>query len=532
MTDRARDKDTAWAGATLPAFPPLAVDHTTTVCVVGAGVAGLTTAYLLAKEGRGVIVLDDGLVGGGETGLTTAQLSNALDRRWSQLVALHPSRTLHLAAASHTAAIDQIERIVAEEEIDCGFERLPGYLFTVSKPSAKAIRDEIDAAHRVGLGHVHEIARAPLLGFDTGPAAMFPDQAQLHALRYLAGLARAVERLGGRIYTSAHVVEVDEEADQVHVLVKTDRGLVVRANEVVLATHSPFLPHLSIHLKQAGYRSYVIALPVPKGSVFRALYWDTEEPFHYVRLADLEGGDGTQELLLVGGEDHKSGAAADTDQRHARLEAWTRERFPQAGAVVHRWSGEVMQTVDGLGYIGRLDPKSRVSVITGDCGNGMTHGTIAGVILTDLVHGRTSAWAKVYDPRRVNLSMGAVSDFVRDSLETAGHFTEWLTGGDVTGVDQILPGSGAILRRGLHKLAVYRDPQGRIHELSAVCPHLGGIVAWNAAERTWDCPCHASRFECTGKVMHGPATADLKKVENEAPPKSRERVDAGLAKAG
>jgi glycine/D-amino acid oxidase-like deaminating enzyme/nitrite reductase/ring-hydroxylating ferredoxin subunit len=515
MTDRARDKDTVWSHAALPAFPPLAVDHTTTVCVVGAGVAGLTTAYLLAKEGSGVVVLDDGLVGGGESGLTTAQLVTALDRRWADLARLHSREHLRVAAASHAAAIDRIERIVREEEIACELQRLSGYLFAAPGQSADVIHAEIAAAHEAGLGLVRAAERAPLLDFDTGPAACFPDQAQLHVLRYLAGLARAVERSGGRIYTEAHVTEVDEETEG-PVLVKTDRGVTVRADHVVLATNTPFLPRLSIHLKQTAYRTYVIALPVPRGSVVPALYWDTEEPLHYVRLTNLEGADSPEPLLLVGGEDHRTGVSDDdADRRYARLEAWARERFPVAGRVLHRWSGQVMETVDGLGYIGRLENASRVFVATGDCGTGMTHGTIAGIVIDDLVHGRRNAWADTYAPGRVNLSARAVSGFVKTNLRAAGHYADWLAGGDVADVERLPPGAGGILRRGLHMVAVYRDPQGRVHERSAVCPHLGCVVAWNASERTWDCPCHGSRFDCTGRVLHGPATADLAHVEGE-----------------
>jgi glycine/D-amino acid oxidase-like deaminating enzyme/nitrite reductase/ring-hydroxylating ferredoxin subunit len=515
MTDRARDKNTVWSHAALPAFPPLAMDHTTTVCVVGAGVAGLTTAYLLAKEGSQVIVLDDGLVGGGESGLTTAQLVTALDRRWADLARLHTGKSLHVAAASHAAAIDRIERIVGEEDIACELQRLPGYLFAGAGQSSELIHAEVAAAQNAGLGLVKAVERAPLMDFDTGPAARFPDQAQLHVLRYLAGLARAVERLGGRIYTEAHVTEIDENAAGGQVVVKTSRGVSVRADHGVLATNTPFLPRISIHLKQVAVRSYVIAMPVPKDSVFPALYWDTEEPLHYVRLTNLGGADGPEPVLLVGGEDHPTGVDGDSDKHYARLEAWARERFPRAGAVLHRWSGQVMETVDGLAYIGRLEEKSRIFVATGDCGTGMTHGTIAGMIITDLVHGRPNEWADTYDPARINLSARAVSGFVKGAVRTAGHYAQWLGGGDLTDVEQLPPGEGAIMRKGLHMLAVYRDPRGEVHERSAVCPHLGCLVAWNASERTWDCPCHGSRFTCTGKVMHGPATGDLAHVEDE-----------------
>ncbi|WP_437830321.1 FAD-dependent oxidoreductase [Sorangium sp. So ce1153] len=517
MTDRAYDKDTAWTHAALPPIAPLATEHRTTVCVVGAGIAGLTTAYMLAKEGRGVIVLDDGVIGGGESGFTTAHIVNALDRRWTELAKLHSQERLRLAAASHTAAIDTIERIVQEEGIDCDFRRVPGYLFAAPGHPSSTIEDEIKAAHQAGLELVHGVERAPLEGLNTGIAAKFPDQGQFHILRYLAGLARAVERHGGKIYTRAHVVDVDERAEPEHVVVKTDRGVNIIANEVVLATNSPFLPWISVHLKQAGYRTYVIALRVPRGSIPAGLYWDTEDPFHYVRLSNVDGADGPDELLIVGGEDHKTGQADDADQRHARLEAWARERFPQAGQVVHRWSGEVMETADGLAFIGRLKKESRILLVTGDCGNGMTHGTIAGLLVNDLVHGRENAWAELYDPSRVNLTLHSASEYLKENLNTAAQYTDWLTGGDLDDVEKLPPGMGAIVRRGLTKLAVYRDPQGHVHERSAVCTHLGCIVAWNPAERTWDCPCHGSRFECTGRVIRGPATSDLKPVETATP---------------
>ncbi|XXX75207.1 FAD-dependent oxidoreductase [Sorangium sp. So ce134] len=532
MTDRAYDKDTAWTNAALPPIAPLAAEHKTTVCVVGAGIAGLTTAYMLAKEGRGVIVLDDGVIGGGESGFTTAHIVNALDRRWTELAKLHSAERLRLAAASHTAAIDTIERIVQDEGIDCDFRRVPGYLFAAPGQPSSTIEDEIKAAHQAGLERVHGVDRAPLQSFNTGVAAKFPDQAQFHILRYLAGLARAVERHGGRIYTRAHVVDVDEQAEPDHVVVKTDRGVNIVANEVVLATNSPFLPWISVHLKQAGYRTYVIALRVPRGSIPPGLYWDTEDPFHYVRLSNLDGADGPDELLIVGGEDHKTGQADDADQRHARLEAWARERFPQAGQVVHRWSGEVMETADGLAFIGRLKKESRILLVTGDCGNGMTHGTIAGLLVSDLVHGRENAWAELYDPGRVNLTLHSASEYLKENLNTAAQYADWLTGGDLDDVEKLPPGMGAIMRRGLTKLAVYRDPQGHVHERSAVCPHLGCIVAWNPAERTWDCPCHGSRFACTGRVIHGPATSDLKPVDTASPGEAEAPAGKGLARTG
>ncbi|XXX80650.1 FAD-dependent oxidoreductase [Sorangium sp. So ce134] len=509
MTERAYDKNTVWTHAVLPAMAPLATDHTADVCVVGAGIAGLTTAYFLAKAGKRVIVLDNGAVGGGESGFTTAHITHALDRRWASLAKLHNVSRLRRAARSHTAAIDAIERIVKEEEIDCDFRRVHGYLFTAPGSLPMTLRDEIEAAHRAGLGSVHYVDRAPLVDFDTGPAVCFPDQAQFHVRRYLAGLSRAIERDGGKLYTLAHVVDVDEDAAPHKVVVKTARGLQVVASEAVLATNSPFIPRISVHMKQAGYRTYAIGLRIPRGAVPPGLYWDTADPFHYVRLANVDGADGPDEVLIVGGEDHKTGQAGDADQRYARLEAWVRERFTQAGEVLHRWSGEVMETVDGLAYIGRVKRDSRILISTGDCGNGMTHGTIAGLVISDLVQGRESRMASLFDPTRVNLSLAAVSEYVKENVNVACQYASWLGKGDVGDVAQIAPGSGAVVRRGLKKLAVYRDPQGQIHEMSAMCSHLGGIVSWNPAERSWDCRCHGARYDALGRVLRGPATADL-----------------------
>jgi Rieske Fe-S protein len=267
---------------------------------------------------------------------------------------------------------------------------------------------------------------------------------------------------------------------------------------------------VAIHTKQAPYLTYVIGAPVPRGSVARGLYWDTPDPYHYVRLqrSEAEG----DEVLIVGGEDHKTGQADDQAERHARLEAWARDRFPMMRDVRFRWSGQVMETIDGLAFIGR-NPRDEpnVFIVTGDSGMGMTHGTVAGILLTELILGREHPWATLYDPSRETL--GAAGEFARENLNVARQYGDWLTGGDVGSAEEIRPGTGAVVRRGLTKVAAYRDEQGALHECSAVCPHLGCIVAWNDAEKTWDCPCHGSRFDRLGKVMSGPANRDLVRID-------------------
>ena len=388
-----------WMATTAaPNQSALVEDVRADVCIVGAGIAGITTAYLLAKQGKSVIVLDDGAVGGGQTQRTTAHLSNALDDRYFEIERLHGSEGARLAADSHSAAIDRIESIIAAERITCDFVRLDGYLFLSPGESAELLDRELAAAHRAGLSGVERLPRAPLLSFDTGPCLRFPRQAQFHPLMYLTALARAIERAGVRIFTGSHAESIKGGKPA---RIETSNGRIVTADAVVVATNSPVNDLVAIHTKQAAYMTYVIGAVVPRGSIEAALYWDTLHPYHYVRLHPVsaevnitaQSGAEWLDVLIVGGEDHKTGQAPAHSDPYARLEEWARERFPMIQEVRFRWSGEVMETNDGLAFIGRnpLD-HSNVFIVTGDSGMGMTHGTIAGMLLTDLILGRQNPW--------------------------------------------------------------------------------------------------------------------------------------------
>jgi glycine/D-amino acid oxidase-like deaminating enzyme/nitrite reductase/ring-hydroxylating ferredoxin subunit len=494
--------------ADVPAQSPLTADARADVCVVGAGIAGLTTAYLLTKEGRSVVVLDDGPVAGGETSRTTAHLSNAFDDRYYELERMHGEQGARLAAESHTAAIDLIEQIVSDEGIDCDFERLDGYLFVPPGESTEQLGEELRAAHRAGLTEVEYVERVPFDGYNFGAALRFPYQGQFHILKYLNGITEAIKRAGGRIHTGTHADKIKGGADA---RVVTAGGFTVSCGAIVVATNTPVNDLVAIHTKQAPYRTYVIGARVPRGSIPHMLLWDTLDPYHYVRLQAVENLEGAApyDVLIVGGEDHKTGQAEDFDERFRRLEEWTRERFPAAEEIEFRWSGQVMEPVDGLAFIGRnpLD-SDNVFIVTGDSGQGMTHGTLAGRLLTDLIAGRENEWAKIYDPSRLPLKAGV--EYAKENLNVAAQYTDYLTGGEVSSVEEIAAGEGAILRRGLGKVAVYRDEQGGLYEHSAVCTHLGCIVAWNGKEKTWDCPCHGSRFAAAdGHVVNGPAINGL-----------------------
>jgi glycine/D-amino acid oxidase-like deaminating enzyme len=482
--------------------PALDRDLSVDVCVVGAGIAGLTTAYFLARAGRSVAVIDDGPIASGETSRTTAHLTNAIDDTYGWIEQVHGEDGARLAAESHTAAIDAIERIVKDEAIDCEFERVDGFLFNPPGEKEEDLEKERDAARRAGLVDVEIVPRAPIPNFDTGRALRFPRQGQFHPLRYLQAIAAAIREKGGELRVAhAERIEGGERPS-----VETRDGPSLRARAVVVATNSPVNLRLSIHTKQAPYRTYVIGARSPAGSLPHALFWDTPSPYHYVRVEPLSG-DG-EELIIVGGEDHKTGQEEDPAGRHARLEGWARARFPGIRDVPYRWSGQVMETVDGLAFIGASpDGEKNVYVATGDSGMGMTHGTIAGILLSDSILGRENPWKDLYDPSRISLS--AAAEFAKENLNVARQYGSFALPAEAGDVAEIPPGEGAVVRHGLKRIAAYRDPAGMVHRRSAVCVHLGCIVAWNSLEKTWDCPCHGSRFDPYGRVINGPAIRDL-----------------------
>lgn len=474
----------------------------TDVCIIGGGIAGLTTAYLLTRAGKHVSVIDDGPIAGGETARTTAHLTNAIDDRLYRIAKWHGDDKAKLALESHTSAIDEIEHFVTMESIDCDFSRLDGYLFEV-EDGEDDLEEELDAAHRLGSTDVELVERAPLREFDTGRALRFPNQGQFHILKYLKGLSAAIEHNGGYLYSNTRAVEWKDEGSPV---VKTSDGRSVKANSIVLATNYPIASKM--YPKLPAYRTYAIGVRIPKDSVERVLLWDTGDPYHYIRTQP-----GTDhDLLIVGGEDHRTGQENDGEDRFENLWKWTAARFPSAEKVEHRWSGQCLETHDGLAFIGRFsDDEPNVFLITGDSGMGMTHGTIGGMLVSDLILGRANAWAEVYDPSR--LATQSVVEAVPELIKSTAPYVDWVTGGDVSSEDEIKPGQGAILRDGASKIAAYRDEDGKVHKRSAVCPHMGCIVRFNSAEKTWDCPCHGSRYGTDGHPINTPAVSPLSPIE-------------------
>lgn len=508
----------------IPRYEPLTRDLDADVCIIGAGMAGVSVGYHLARAGKRVIILDDGPPGGGESGRTTAHLANAWDDRYYHVEKELGQKAAQLIADSHTAAINWIERIVKLEDIDCGFERLDGYLFAGSPDREQSLEEELQAARRAGLVDVQMLDHAPA-PFHTGRVLRYPNQGQFHPLRYLEGLLRAIARDGGQVFSGSHVNGIEAPKDGQPGKVTVESGKSVTCRDIVVCTNSPVNDWVTMHTKQAPYRTYVVGLRVPKDSVPRVLLWDDLDPYHYVRVAGAAVEEADHDILIVGGEDRKTGQYENDDQgeRFRALEEWTRDRFPMAMDVVYRWSGQVMEPTDSVAFIGRNPNEQHVYICTGDSGMGMTHTTIAGVLISDLVLGRENPWTELYDPSRVTLSLGSVMDFAKENLNVAKQYADWLLPGDTSSIDHIVPGSGAVIRRGTHKIAVYRADDGSVMECSAVCTHLGCIVRWNETEKSWDCPCHGSRFAPDGNVLNGPAVKALSKLEeNSAQPKQGE----------
>lgn len=495
-----------WMTTALPRFPSLQGALETEVCVIGGGIAGLTTAYLLSREGKAVVLIEAMQIGGGETGRTTAHFFPP-DDRYFVIEDDFGAAKARQVAESFQQATALVESIVEKEKIDCEFERLSGYLFSLTSDGYAGLDKEFEAARRAGVD-VYKQERVLGLSFDTGPCLEFVDQAQFHPLKYLNGLVEAFLHNGGRIYNQTRALDINSD-DNIRI-VTTDDGKI-EAHAVVVATNTPFNDRLVMHTKQAGYRTYVLGVRVPKGSVPRVLLWDTGDPYYYVRLTTPDE-KSEYEILVVGGADHKVGQDEYPAHRYDEIEQWVRQHYPMAGEVDFKWSGQVMEPADGVGYMGRnpMDNEN-VYVITGDSGNGMTHCTAGAILITDLIMGRKNSWVDLYDPSRK--AIHGMPEFLKELGNTLSQYGDWVTDGDVDSPQQIPRGEGAVVRKGEKQIAIYRDDKGKVHALSAACTHLGCVVSWNAVEKSWDCPCHGSRFSIDGHILHGPAAKPLEAIQ-------------------
>lgn len=486
-----------------PRHPRLEGERRVDVAVIGAGITGITAACMLKRAGKTVAVLEDRRVGKGETGKTTAHLTEALDARYEHLITNFGEDGARLANRSQREAIERIASFVSDLSIPCDFERLPGFLYTENKEQVDAIEAEAAACERLGM--TARLTDSVPLPFPVLRGLRFENQAQFQPRAYVLGLAAT---LGDAIFEDTHVLEVHED---VPCRVVTDHGTVI-ADDVVVAAHVPISNKLFLHTKLAPYRTYVVGAyldaPHPAG-----LFWDADDPYHYIRSHRLHQG---TPVLIVGGEDHKVGQEADTHTPFHHLEEYVRRHFPSAAIGFH-WAGQIIEPVDGLAYIGRNTNSEHVYVATGYSGQGLTTGTVAAQLLSDLILGVPNPYAELYDATRIK-PLASAKEFVRENVDFPAHLLRdrFRRHGEPE-LATLPAGEGAVMTVAGKRLAVYRNHAGELSALSPVCTHLGCHVNWNGTEKSWDCPCHGSRFEPTGRVLNGPAVMPLEAQEIPQP---------------
>jgi glycine/D-amino acid oxidase-like deaminating enzyme/nitrite reductase/ring-hydroxylating ferredoxin subunit len=479
-----------------PRFPSLRRDLAVDVAVVGAGITGLTAANLLKAAGKTVAVLEARRVAEGVTGHTTAHLTEVVDTSFRTLISRFGEDGARRALEASRASVDRIAAFVQERGIECGFRRVPGFYFAEGEAGLEDVQREHDAARRLGVQAV--LTEDVPLPFPVAAAIRFEDQARFHVRQYLRPLLQGVPGAGSHVFEDTRVLDVEDGSP---CQVKTDGG-VVTAKDVLMATGVP-LNKLFLQTKLAHYRSYVLACrvdgPVPEG-----LFWDTGDPYHYLRPQERED----ETLLVVGGEDHKTGQEEDTEARFRALLQYATARFP-VRAVPYRWSAQVDETVDGLPLLGRNSLSKHVYVGTGYSGTGMTFGTLAAMIASDLILERDNPWAELFDATRVK-PLAAAREFVSENVDFPVHLlADRLEKAEADSLADLAKGEGKRLEVGGKKVAAYRDEDGTLFTLDPVCTHMKCLVEFNDAEKTWDCPCHGSRFDTDGKVLNGPAVKDL-----------------------
>ncbi|HEV3486311.1 MAG TPA: FAD-dependent oxidoreductase [Vicinamibacterales bacterium] len=490
-----------WAATSAaPRFDPLRGDLDVDVAIIGAGITGLTAALLLKERGRSVAVLEKETIAAGESGNTTAHLTEAIDARYHYIRRKYSGDEARLVADASRASLQRIAELIQRHSIDCHFRRVPGYLYTEKRRYVAELKNEAVAARDAGLDA--QWTEDVPLPFETRGAVLFANQAQFHPGEYLSALARLVHGDGGRIFEQTRATDVK---DGEPCIVETEHGRV-RARAVFMATNVPIAGFTQIHTFAAPYRTYALAFEAA-GEHPDGLFWDTADPYHYTRWQETD--DGT--FLIIGGEDHRVGEEEDTEACFARLLEYARQYYG-VGEPRHRWSGQIIEPHGGLPLIGG---SGNVYLSTGYAGQGMTFGTLGAMMTADFITGVDNPWKDVFSHTRVRPHVTA-REFLTENLNFPKHLiSDRLTSRDVEGTSTIdvRAGEAKILEIDGKKVAAYRDEGGNLHCVSPVCTHMKCDVAWNDAERTWDCPCHGSRFTPDGAVLNGPAREPLEKVD-------------------
>ena len=483
-----------------PTHDPLAGDRTVDVAVVGGGIAGMAAARCLKDAGRSVAVVESDRVASGVTGHSTAKLTSQHGLIYRELIDRFGGGAARRYAGANEAAIDEVEARVEAFDLDCEFERTTAYTYTTARGGRRRVRDEYEAARRLGLPASY--TRSTDLPYEVEAAVAFEDQARFDPRAYLLGLAETIPGDGSYVYEETTALDVDRGN---RCRVETDRGTVV-ADDVVVATHFPFYDRGLYFSRLTPKQSYVLAVRLqdpddaPEG-----MYYRDGDPYFSVR--PHAGGD--ESMVLIGGQNHRTGHGHDATGTYRLLEREARNKF-DVEEVAYRWSTQDFVSVDGVPFVGRLAPQTpHVYVATGFGGWGLTNGTAAGMLLADLIVGRENEWRAVYRPTRVEPAASA-REFVDHNAKAARHFlSDHLGKPKRPTLADLSRDEAAVVDGDDGPVAAYRDGEGEVHAVSAVCTHLSCNVQWNDAERSWDCPCHGSRFDVDGTVIDGPAVEPL-----------------------
>jgi glycine/D-amino acid oxidase-like deaminating enzyme/nitrite reductase/ring-hydroxylating ferredoxin subunit len=503
-----------WLDHPIRRFPPLKRNADFDVVVVGGGMTGLMSAYLLKRAGKTVCVLERDRLAEADTGHTTAHLTYVTDLRIGEIVRSFGRDAARLLWEGGASAIHTIEAIADAESIDCDLRRVPGFLHAAihgTKDESDDLAREHELVRELGF-HASFVESVPIFG---RPGIRFSNQAKFHPRRFLARMAETIEGDGCAIFEQAEVKEVKDDP-----LTAKVGGHEVRCDHLVIATHVPLmgntglLPATIFQSKLAPYSTYVVRASVPAGALPEASFWDTSDPYYYLRVDRTSDGD----FVIFGGEDHKTGQAADTEEHFRRVAETLYKILPEA-QIESRWSGQVIETNDGLPYIGQA--AERQYVATGFVGNGLTFGTLAAMMLCDRILGKENPWQDLLDVNRRKLRGGAWH-YVTENVDYPYYLVaDRLKRPEARSIDDVEPGEGKVIRQDGQWIACSKDQLGNVHAVSATCTHMGCLVRWNGAERTWDCPCHGSRFAPDGKVLGGPAETPLEAVDVPAAAESR-----------
>ncbi|SDG67077.1 hypothetical protein SAMN04487996_121117 [Dyadobacter soli] len=470
--------------------------------IVGAGITGLTTALLLQKEGRKCVIAEAHSPGYGTTGGTTAHINTFADTTYAEVESGFGQEASQQFAGAIAESVALIHNMVETYGIDCDFEWKQAYVYSETDEETKQLDDLYQSALRAGVSTepAHD-APAPL---PFRKAVVFDKQAQFHPLKYILGLQKAFTDLGGIVLENTLIDHIDSN-DEYHTAHAGERE--IKARSVVYATHIPPGGVNVLHFRNAPYRSYVVAATLKGEAYPDALIYDMQEPYHYFRTHAING----QKYLVSGGHDHKTGHG-DPEQAFADLIEYTKKCYP-VDKITTQWSAQYYVPADGLPYIGQMPGASGgIYVATGFNGNGMILGTVAAIVLSELISEGTSPYEKLFDPARVK-PVAAFTEFVKENADVVGRFV-----GDRFGIEEIeslgeiVAGSGKIVEYEGQKVGIYKKENGQVTVLDPVCTHAGCIVQWNNSEKSWDCPCHGARFNCEGEVLTGPARKPLDRV--------------------